>query len=76
MEELIWFSNLGLKKSLRFFLSFTYLFNYNSVDLEWLLKSVGAVQSEMTEPPRKEVHDVMMSSIRQAATREDDNDDW
>ena len=50
--------------------------NLNQDDLEWLLKSVGAVQSKMTEPPRKEVHDVMMSSIRQATTGEDDNEDW
>ena len=57
-------------------LLFIHPFNFNPVDLEWLLKSVGAVQSEMTEPPRKEVHDVMMSSIRQATTGEDDNDDW
>ena len=48
------------------------------VDLEWLLKGVGAIKSEMSEPPRKEVHDVMMSSIRQATNGNDDNDndDW
>ena len=41
-----------------------------------MLKNVDAVKSDMSEAPRKEVHDVMMSSIRQTCAVDGDNDDW
>ena len=44
-------------------------------DLEWMLGQLGAIPSELEENPRKQINDVMESTIRSTTTQGDD-DDW
>ena len=37
---------------------------------------VGAIPTEMEENPRKQIHDVMQSTIRSTTTGDDDENDW
>ena len=41
-----------------------------------MLGKVGAVKTEIEECPKKEVKDVMTSSIRQSGYNDSDDDDW
>ncbi|KAL4218342.1 Phosducin-like protein 3 [Mactra antiquata] len=52
--------------------------NLKQDEFEWMLAQVGAVQTEMEEPPKPEVKDVMNLAIRQSAINNDDDsdDDW
>ncbi|XP_064651932.1 phosducin-like protein 3 [Lineus longissimus] len=53
--------------------------NLKQDDLEWILSKTDAIATTLTEPPRKEVVDVMDSAIRNSAvnnTNSDDDDDW
>ena len=52
-----------------------FLLNYS--ELEWMLAQTGAVESDLEESPRKQVHDVMTTSVRNTANHSDsDDDDW
>jgi len=39
-----------------------------------MLSEVGAVESDLEEAPRRAIHDVMTSSVRNAANHDDDDD--
>ena len=48
-------------------------------DLEWKLSVVGAVKTELEEPPKKSITDVMDRAMKQSAIdgdSDDDNDWW
>jgi hypothetical protein len=47
--------------------------NLKMDELEWMLSETGAINTDMEEKPRPEVHDVLMSSIR-TTTVDDDSD--
>ena len=48
------------------------------LELEWKLSKSGAFTTTLEEAPRPEVRDVMSSSVRDATTvdNSDDEDDW
>lgn len=43
--------------------------------LEWMLSQTGAVKSDLEEPPKREIRDVMMSSIRDSNQANDSDSD-
>ena len=47
-------------------------------DLEWKLSVVGAVKTELEEPPKKSITDVMDRAMKQSAIDgdSDDDNDW
>ena len=50
---------------------------FYAADLEWMFGQVGAIASELEENPRKQIHDVMQSTIRSTTQGgDDDEDDW
>jgi hypothetical protein len=49
--------------------------NLTCNELEWMLSKAGAFKTELEEPPRKAVHDVMASSVRNATVHDSDDDD-
>ena len=58
------------------FMYFYVVFFY-ALDLEWMFGQVGAIASELEENPRKQIHDVMQSTIRSTTQGgDDDEDDW
>lgn len=44
-------------------------------ELEWMLAKTGAVETQLEQPPRQSVNDVMMSSVRNATVNCGDSDD-
>lgn len=42
-------------------------------ELEWKLAEVGAIQTDLEENPKKDIVDVMVSSIRNASIYDDTN---
>ena len=44
-------------------------------ELEWMLSQVGAMKTELEEPPKREIQDVMASSIRSSAVDNDSDSD-
>ena len=52
-----------------------YLFSF--VDLEWILSESGAIKTELEKDPRKrrEIQDVMTSSLRSGGQYNQDDDD-
>ncbi|XP_045181408.2 phosducin-like protein 3 [Mercenaria mercenaria] len=49
--------------------------NLKQDELEWMLSQSGAVKTDLEEPPRPEVKDVMNIAIRESAINRDDSDD-
>lgn len=49
--------------------------NITQNELEWMLSETGAVKSDLEEPPRREVKDVMNIAIRDSAITNDNSDD-
>ncbi|XP_060553545.1 phosducin-like protein 3 [Ruditapes philippinarum] len=49
--------------------------NLKQNELEWMLSQTGAVQTDLEEPPKPEVKDVMNIAIRESAINRDDSDD-
>lgn len=49
--------------------------NLKQNELEWMLSQTGAVKTDLEEPPRPEVKDVMNIAIRDSAINRDDSDD-
>lgn len=47
-------------------------------ELEWMLSEVGVVKTDLEAPPKREIHDVMDSALRQSGLNNDDSDedDW
>jgi len=45
------------------------------VELEWMLAETGAIETQLEQPPRKSVDDVMMSSVRHATVNYADDSD-
>ena len=44
-------------------------------ELEWKLSQAGAMKTELEEPPKQEIRDVMESSIRSSALDDDSDSD-
>lgn len=44
-------------------------------ELEWMLSQAGAMKTELEEPPKREIQDVMASSIRSSAVDNDSDSD-
>ena len=54
-----------------------FMLYFYAADLEWMFGQVGAIASELEENPRKQIHDVMQSTIRSTTQGgDDDEDDW
>lgn len=49
--------------------------NLKQDELEWMLSQTGAVKTDLEEPPRPEVKDVMNIAVRDSAINRDDSDD-
>lgn len=49
--------------------------NLKQDELEWMLSQTGAVKTDLEEPPRPQVKDVMNIAIRDSAINRDDSDD-
>ena len=43
-------------------------------ELEWMLSKAGAMTTDIEEPKKAEIHDVMESSIRSSARNYDSDD--
>ena len=53
--------------------------NMTPEEFEFILGKTGAIKTEIKSDPRPQVKDVMMSSLRNGANKDDsdtDNDDW
>ena len=46
------------------------------IELEWRLSTLGAVKTTLDANPRKQVQDVMATSIRQATVNDDSDSDY
>ena len=44
-------------------------------ELEWMLSQTGAIKTELEEPPKREIQDVMASSVRSSAVDDDSDSD-
>ncbi|KAL3891961.1 hypothetical protein ACJMK2_004310 [Sinanodonta woodiana] len=44
-------------------------------EFEWMISQTGAVKTEMEEPPKTQIKDVMNIAIRESAINRDDSDD-
>nr|KAG5701304.1 hypothetical protein BaRGS_020666 [Batillaria attramentaria] len=49
--------------------------NLKQEELEWMLSQVGAMKTDLEEPPKREIRDVMMSSVRDSAVNDDSDSD-
>lgn len=44
-------------------------------DIEWMLKQIGAVKSDMEEPPKHEIQDMMSKAVRDSVLNNDSDSD-
>jgi len=49
--------------------------NLKCDELEWMLSNTGAIKTDLEEPPKPEIKDVMNIAIRQSAINNDSDDD-
>ncbi|XP_052102975.1 phosducin-like protein 3 [Mytilus californianus] len=51
--------------------------NFTQDELEWNLSKIGAVKTELEEPPKKSISDVMDRAMKESAIDDcDDDNDW
>ncbi|PVD32510.1 hypothetical protein C0Q70_07949 [Pomacea canaliculata] len=49
--------------------------NLKQEDIEWMLKQIGAVKSDMEEPPKHEIQDMMSKAVRDSVLNNDSDSD-